>query len=95
MTRRYASELDEGVTRWSLQPVRSEIRNGLGGRGDQQCKSANEARDWRFRGRQRRGTTAVAARAARIGKMLELIVVTIMMMTGEPAVMVALVVVRN
>jgi len=95
LTRRYASELDEGVTRWSLQPVRSEIRNGLGGRGDQQCKGANEDCGWRFRGRQRRGTTAVAACAARIGKMLDLIVVTIVMMTDEPTAMVALAVVRD
>ena len=95
LTRRYASELDEGVTRWSLQPVRSEIRNGLGGRGDQQCKGANERHGWRLRGRQRRGTTAVAARTARIGKMLELIMVTIVMVTDEPTVMVELVVLRH
>jgi len=83
------------VLRGPLQPVRSGIRNGLDGRGDPQRNGANNGRAWRLCGRQRRGTTAVAARTTRIGKMLDLIMIAVVTVTDEPIVMIALVVMRD
>ncbi len=56
---------------------------------------AREGKRCPLRRWKRRRTTAIAASAARLGKMLDLIVVTIVMMSGDAIVMIALAVVRN